>query len=88
MTRCEFTDLEASMCAHCRPAPQPPAGGHTSPAEPGTLPPQQRPWFTALYSGRCAACGTPYTPDPPRSTPRLARPVLPQHLTDRAGAPT
>jgi hypothetical protein len=62
MTRCEFTDLEASMCAHCRPAPQSPAGGHTSPAEPGTLPPQQRPWFTALYGGRCAACGTPYTP--------------------------
>lgn len=63
--RCDFTDLEPGMCAHCRPTPAPHQvhrrlflTGAGAPA--GKAAAAERPWFTALYDGRCAACGDPY----------------------------
>ncbi|MFJ3794970.1 hypothetical protein ACIPSJ_01640 [Streptomyces sp. NPDC090088] len=74
MTRCEITDLEPSMCAHCRP-PAPVAasprrgqrGTEPWPDEgPGTPPagPTGR-WFHAVRAGTCAVCHTPYAPGTP-----------------------
>lgn len=53
MTRCEFTDLEQSMCAHCQPA------------QPESRPQPAGRWFHALYPGTCATCRTPFTPGTP-----------------------
>ena len=50
MSRCDFTDLEAATCAHCRPAP----------AASSPTPTMIRPWFTAPRPGTCAACRRPY----------------------------
>lgn len=54
MTRCDLTDLDVTMCAHCL--------GHkaerAAPAE-GFA---DRPWFTARYEGRCTGCGEPFGP--------------------------
>lgn len=49
MSRCDFTDLEKTMCAHCHP-----------PAAAPLETPHDRPWFTALYPGDCAVCGEPF----------------------------
>ncbi|MCX5239769.1 hypothetical protein OG824_31670 [Streptomyces prunicolor] len=64
--RCDFTDLEPGMCAHCRPALSAPLGAG-APSQRALAPPDaktegaERPWFTALYEGLCAACGKPFT---------------------------
>ena len=51
--RCELTNLETAMCAHCRVAPVPrtPSG---SQAADGAV------WFHANHPGTCAGCGTEY----------------------------
>ncbi|MEV1063408.1 hypothetical protein [Streptomyces sp. NPDC050263] len=52
MSRCEFTDLEQSTCAHCRPSAEP----------------DQRPagrWFHAVHPGACADCRTRFTAGTP-----------------------
>ncbi|MCM8548928.1 hypothetical protein [Streptomyces sp. STCH 565 A] len=53
MARCEFTDLDTAMCAHCRPPVDEP--------EPG---PAGR-WFHAVYPGTCSSCGEPFAPGTP-----------------------
>lgn len=65
--RCDFTDLQPGMCAHCRPTPA--ETGHAgvpsrrASASPAARPtPVERPWFTAVREGRCAACGEPFAP--------------------------
>lgn len=56
MKRCDFTDLEQSMCAHCRPPPATPA------PEPGR--PSGR-WLHSIYPGSCASCRTAFTAGTP-----------------------
>jgi hypothetical protein len=64
--RCDFTDLEPGMCAHCRPTPAAPrhagAPSRRAPAAPAAKAALEveRPWFTAIREGRCAACGEPF----------------------------
>lgn len=53
--RCDFSDIDVTMCAHCL--------GHKE--EPATaartaLDVADRPWFTSQYPGRCAGCGDPF----------------------------
>lgn len=55
--RCEMTELPTDMCAHC-------LGHREEPTAPArtALAVADRPWFTALYPGRCAGCGEPFQP--------------------------
>lgn len=62
MSRCDFSDLDESMCAHCRPTPASPlaADGRTrrrAAPHKDENPARDRLWFTALHSGTCASCG-------------------------------
>ncbi|MFJ1657198.1 hypothetical protein [Streptomyces anthocyanicus] len=57
MARCEFTDLDAGMCAHCRPPVDEP--------EPTVEPGPTGRWFHAVYPGICSSCGQRFT----RGTP-------------------
>jgi hypothetical protein len=57
MSRCEFSDLDQSMCAHCRP----PAQSEPKPSRPGLA----GRWFHAVYPGRCADCRTPFAAGTP-----------------------
>lgn len=54
MSRCDFTDLDTTMCAHC-----------TTAAAPAAHPRVAGRWFHAIYPGTCANCGTPFTPGTP-----------------------
>ncbi|MFF9043310.1 hypothetical protein [Streptomyces parvulus] len=55
MPRCDFTDLETSMCAHCRPPADEPPEEEQPPAR----------WFHAVYGGTCSSCGQPFTAGTP-----------------------
>ena len=54
MTRCDLTDLDVTMCAHCL--------GHEEERATSAEDFTDRPWFTARYEGRCAGCGEPFHP--------------------------
>lgn len=56
MAICDYSGLEETACAHCRPAPS--SRARTLPS----LPSLARPgWYTARHRGVCAKCGEPYT---------------------------
>jgi hypothetical protein len=60
-TRCERTELPASMCSHCRglpwaaPVVDPELDPFSSPAPP--TPGRPGTWFVARYGDNCGACG-------------------------------
>lgn len=63
--RCDFTDLDSSMCSHCRPTratlESADAASRLAPTYTTSGPtPAGRPWFTAVRAGRCAVCGEPF----------------------------
>lgn len=63
-TRCERTDLPASMCSHCRglpwvaPAVDPELDPFSAPAPPMSEDRDRPgPWFVSRYGDNCATCG-------------------------------
>jgi hypothetical protein len=52
--RCDLTDLDVTMCAHCL--------GHKEERATPTEDFADRPSFAARYEGRCTGCGEPFHP--------------------------